>query len=261
MRFLKNYSTVTRAVFFTILIAVLSVPAVEAEDTCVACHKDPKFATENRVLFEYFINWTDSTHEIEDVKCTDCHGGDSTKSVKEEAHGGNFLSLTSKTSSYKEIPRRCGRCHEEVFKKFTASRHYKALLKEGTGPHCSTCHGSVNANVYYTSIISRACEDCHNEYTKNRPEVVGEADKILHRINVSHAYKRWVLIDFHFKEPEKVDDIIMLYKNVAESWHTFNFKELDQKSLDLLNKIKSLVNRGPLAMRQDNRTAGLGHAQ
>jgi hypothetical protein len=237
-------------VFLTVFFIGISVSYIDAKDTCVECHKDIKFKTQNRILFDYYINWTDSTHEIEDVKCKDCHGGDPTKSDKEGAHKNDFSSLTAADRfSFKKIPERCGKCHEAILKNFTESKHYKALLEKGTGPHCSTCHGSVNANVYYTSVITRSCQDCHNEYTKNRPEVVGEADKILHRINVAHAYKRWVLIEFHFKEPAKVDEIIDLYNNVAESWHKFDFKELDQKSDDLLKKIKSLVGRGPLAKR------------
>jgi hypothetical protein len=248
MKFFRENSSNVILLLLTVFFTGVSVSYTDANDTCVECHKDIKFINQNRVLFDYYNNWINSTHEIEGVKCMDCHGGDSTKSDKKKAHKDNFSSLTvTDRFFFEKIPERCGKCHEAVLKNFTESKHYKALLEKGTGPHCSTCHGSMNADVYYTSVISRSCENCHNEYTKNRPEVVGEADKILHRINVAHVYKRWVLIDFHFKEPAKVEEILALYNNVAESWHKFDFEKLDQKSQDLLNKIKSLVSRGPLA--------------
>ncbi len=241
--FMKK-SHLTILVLLTIFFTGLSVSDIDAKDRCLDCHKDIKFRVQNRILFDYYTQWKDSTHDIASVSCNDCHGGDPTKIDKESAHRNGFSSLTSiENESFKEIPKRCGKCHEEILKNFKESKHYSALIEKGTGPHCSTCHGSVNINVYYTSVISRTCQGCHNEYTKNRPEIVGEADKILHRINVSHAYKRWILIDYHDEYPEKVEEILTLYKAVAESWHTFDFRELDRKSEDLLNKMKSLIHR------------------
>ena len=250
MKYFREYSYNVILLLLSVFLILVSVSYSDAADTCVECHKDIKFLNQNRVLFDYYNNWINSTHEIEGVKCMDCHGGDPTKRDKKSAHKNNFSSLTvTDRFFFKKISERCGKCHEAVLKKFTESKHYKVLLDKGTGPHCSTCHGSMNAEVYYTSVISRSCKTCHNEYTKNLPDVVGEADKILHRINVAHVYKRWVLIEFHFTDPAKVEEILALYNNVAESWHTFDFEKLDQKSQDLLNKIKSLVSRGPLAKK------------
>jgi formate-dependent nitrite reductase cytochrome c552 subunit len=232
-------------ILLTVVCTALIVPFAYSQDTCVNCHKDDKFRVQNRILFDYYQNWTDSLHDLAGVECIECHGGDATRSDKEKAHKDNFSSLTSiDKSAYKEIPQRCGKCHESILKNFTKSKHYKALQKEGAGPQCVTCHGSMNAAVYYTSVIARACKDCHNEYTKNRPEVVGEADKILHRINVSRAFKNWITVNYGKSEPSKVVEINKLYDDVANSWHTFNFEQLDEKSEKLLNKLKAYVNRG-----------------
>ncbi len=250
MKFFREHPYNVILLLLSVLFMGLPVSYTYANNTCVECHKDIKFINQDRVLFDYYRTWINSTHELEGVTCKDCHGGDPAARDKKKAHKGNFSSLTVMDRFFFEkIPERCGKCHESVLKNFTESKHYKALLKKGTGPHCSTCHGSMNADVYYTSVISRSCENCHNAYTKNLPAVAGEADKILHRINVAHLYKKWVVIDYHFKEPEKVEEILALYNNVAESWHTFDFKELDQKSQDLLNKIRALVRKGPLARK------------
>ncbi len=239
--FMKKHTLIMRIIFLIVFIAGASISYVDAKDTCVECHKNIKFRTQNPVLFNYYANWKDSTHDIEEITCKDCHGGDPTKGNKEDAHKGNYSSLVSiDNAAYKKIPQRCGACHEAVLKNFVESKHYKALIEKGSGPHCATCHGSVNADVYYTSVISRACKDCHNEYTKNSPEIVGEADKILHRINVSQAYKKWIMINYADKATAQVKEMLALYANVTDSWHTFNFKELDQKSQDLLIKMKAI---------------------
>ncbi len=239
--FIKKHKLVIRHILLIAFFVGLSVSYIDAEDKCIECHRDIKFKIQKPVLFKYYTNWKNSTHDIEVIACKDCHGGDSTKDNKEDAHKGNYSSLSSiDKTSFKDIPQRCGQCHEEVLKNFVESKHYKALIETGTGPHCATCHGSVNVDVYYTSVISRACKYCHNEYTENRPEIVGEADKILHRINVSRALKRWISIHYEDKETAQVEEVHALYSNVAESWHKFDFEEIDQKSQDLLNKIKSL---------------------
>ncbi len=240
---MRKQTVIMKLVFLMVFFLGASVSYIDAEDKCVECHKDIKFKIQNPVLFKYYNNWKNSTHDIEEIACQNCHGGDPTKSNKENAHMDNYSSLSSiKESSFKDIPQRCGECHEGVLNNFVESKHYKVLIESGTGPHCATCHGSVNANVYYTSVISRTCKGCHNEYTENRPEIVGEADKILHRINVSRAFKNWILINFENKDTAQADDMLALYNNVAESWHKFDFEELDEKSQDLLDKIKSLRN-------------------
>lgn len=244
MRTEKNLYRI-KFIFLTILITGLAIPHIYANDTCVDCHKDEKFRVQNKALFDYYNDWKDSIHDLSGVTCTDCHGGDSTKTNKNVAHKKNFSSLSHiEKESYKKIPSTCGECHDTVLNNFKQSKHYEALFEKAMGPHCATCHGSMNAEVYYTSVIARTCQACHNEYTKNRPEVVGEADKILHRINVTRAFRNWISIHYAEKEPEKAREINALYKDIADSWHSFDFVKLDEKSMDLLNKSKSLVNRG-----------------
>jgi len=242
---------VLRTVFLSLFLLVVSFSHVDAADRCVECHKDVKFRTENRVLFNYYNDWKDSIHEISSVSCPDCHGGNPAETDKEAAHTGDFSSL-SFIDKESNIPQRCGKCHKEVLNNFVRSKHYKSLLEKGTGPHCVTCHGAANSNVYYTSVITNVCKGCHNAYTENLPGIVGEADKILHRINVSQSYERWVLIYLQDDYPSEVEEILGLYTSIAESWHEFDFKELDQRSRDLLNKIQSLVNKSVRSKKQVN---------
>ncbi len=231
-------------VFLSIFLLGGAAQSVYAVDTCVDCHKDEKYRVQNKVLYDYYRNWKDSSHDLSGVTCIDCHGGNPEEEDLKSAHKDSFSSLgLGDADAYRKIPEICGKCHHPEFNNFKQSKHYKALLEKGTGPHCVTCHGSMNASVYYTSMISMTCKNCHNEYTGNRPEIVGEADKILHRINVSRSFKNWVTLHFSDIEPEEVQAITQLYNEIAASWHTFDFTRLDDKSEDLLQRLKALVNR------------------
>lgn len=245
---MSKINMLTGYIVLALLLTGLLCSQADGKDMCVECHKDTKFLTQNRTLYDYYKGWQNSTHDIAEVTCRDCHGGDPAKSDKEGAHGNDFLSFTAPAaSSYKEIPQRCGACHEAVLEHFITSRHYRVLLDKGKGPHCATCHGAMNVHVYYTSVITRTCKNCHNEYTKISPEIVGEADKILHRINVSHALKKWVLMDYYNEFPVQVEEILALYSSVTESWHSFDFKALDRRSEELLRTIRSFINRDLMA--------------
>jgi formate-dependent nitrite reductase cytochrome c552 subunit len=225
---------------------------VYANNTCNDCHSDKKFRVQNKILYDYYRNWEDSVHDLAGVVCIDCHGGNANTSEKDSAHKDRFSPLGhNDTYAYVKIPQTCGKCHDPVLNSFKKSKHFKALLEKGEGPHCVTCHGSMNAEVYYTSMISRSCVDCHNEFTKNRPEVVGKADKILHRINVSRSFRNWVTLHYSDKEPAQIREINFLYNDITNSWHTFNFEQLDEKSEDLLLRLKSMVNRALSARKQN----------
>ena len=244
MFFLERNLYGMRLIFLAVFFVGLAVPYVSAKDTCIDCHKDDKFRVQDKVLYDYYNNWKDSIHDLSGVTCTDCHGGNPTEPDKDVAHKDNFSSLTDTDEvSFKKIPKTCGRCHEAVSKNFVESKHYKAVLEQGTGPHCATCHGSVSTEVYYTSVIGRACEACHNEETRNLPEIGEDAEQILHRINVSRAYRNWTLIFYADKESVKLKEINALYGNITDFWHRFDFKQMDEKSKELLNKLKSIVNR------------------
>jgi hypothetical protein len=246
----RKHMILCTCIYF-IASVVIFMPAVSGADSCVNCHRDDKFRVQNRILYDYYQSWKNSVHDLQGISCTECHGGDSSVESADRAHRDGFTSLTqSDAESYKKLPAVCGKCHESVLKNFIQSKHYAALSQKGTGPHCATCHGSMNADVYYTSVISRTCQECHNEYTMNKPSVAGAADKILHRINVSRAYRNWLNTNYADREKEGVQEVNDLYRYVVDAWHTFDFAQLDEKSLALLNTSKALIQKGLAEMKK-----------
>jgi hypothetical protein len=250
---IKRNSFKLKLIFFAVLFSGLTVLNVYAKDQCIICHKDARFQTQNKVLYDYYNYWKDSVHDAEGIICIDCHGGDEHETDKDLAHKKNFSSLNPKDkTSHKKIPTVCGNCHKVVLKHFSESKHYKAILKEINSPNCVTCHGSMNTEVYEASNIAKGCQTCHNEETKESPEVCEKAENILSQINFIRAFRKWVLVHYSDKEPKTVKEINVLYKDIVYSWHKFDFKQMEEKTQRLLLDLRSLFKKG-LAEKRKNK--------
>jgi len=235
-------------IFLLIIFLGIAAPHIYAKDTCVDCHKDAKFLIQNKKLFDYYKTWQDSAHDVAGVKCFDCHGGDPTKTDKDEAHKSHFSSFLSDDSeSIKFIPLQCGKCHEEVLMNFMTSKHYKVIKnKKGEGPNCITCHGSMNVGIYEASEIGKSCEVCHNDKTKNSPEMGKVAERVLNNVNILRIYKEWLSSHNVYFDEIKQKKIIADYQDIVFSWHTFNFSQIEARVREPLNESRDLI-KGVLA--------------
>jgi len=233
-----------RLSFFVVMVSILYVLIINTNafsaDQCVECHKDEKFRIQNKKVFDYFNEWKGSIHDTAGVTCKDCHGGDPAKAGKEEAHANNLSPADlSSMVYYKNIPETCGKCHEAVYDNFIKSTHYKVLKKAGRGPVCTTCHGSLVTDVYYTSIVLSTCVMCHNQQTQNHPEVINAAEQILHRLNVSRGYMKWTS-KYYKDKPAELIRLNALYQKISDSWHQFDFATIEKDSNKLLSEVKTL---------------------
>ena len=222
----------------------LAIPSAYAQVMCEDCHKDMKFLIQNRKLFDYYKFWKDSVHDLAGVKCINCHGGDPTKTDKEAAHKGHFSPLYGgDKESLKLIVHRCGKCHKEILKNFISSKHYKVLIEKEKGPNCVTCHGSMNTGVYEAHNVAEGCKFCHNKETKNTPEVSQEAEKLLNYVNFIRSYRMWISTNYADEKSNMVKEINEQYKDIIFSWHQFNFEQNNEKTMNLLNKLKAIANK------------------
>ncbi|MBI4404448.1 MAG: hypothetical protein HY537_09820 [Deltaproteobacteria bacterium] len=115
------------------------------------------------------------------------------------------------------------------------------LQGKGVAPNCITCHGSLNARTYNTSVILETCTSCHNKKTKNHPEIVQHADRILSRLNMADGYRKWAALYYTSeRQSGAVDKVNQLYKAIADSWHLFSFKNLDENSKQAAAELKNL---------------------
>ena len=74
----------------TVWLPLEGAAAEKNVDSCVDCHRDPKFLVTNRKLYDYYQQWKASVHTQEGLSCADCHGGDPAKKDKDAAHGGKL---------------------------------------------------------------------------------------------------------------------------------------------------------------------------
>ncbi|MBI4424415.1 MAG: hypothetical protein HY554_11835 [Elusimicrobia bacterium] len=227
--------------------AGLSWPGQAAEpskrvDRCRECHQDEKFRVQNKKLYDYFQDWLGSAHDLAGLSCTDCHGGDASQEGQEEAHQGVLpQSHAQSPFNYKNIPQTCGGCHPQVLQHFQKSRHYAQLKASGRGPSCITCHGSLDARVYSTTIVERSCANCHNAKSRNRPQVTTQAKEILGRLNHANGYRKG--LSFYYKSVGRSSEMAKVdaaYRDVVQFWHEYDFKRLDVRSRDLLAELKAL---------------------
>lgn len=133
--------------------------AALVEDSCIACHREQKT---NQVVAIFHT----STHSRMGVACDGCHSGDSSKSEKGQAHGGEFIARPD-TKATLEM---CGKCHQQPLAFFKKSRHVAAQPNAGR-LDCVECHG-----VHGIGAASEAlrwpsfCAGCHGlEYLPPLP--------------------------------------------------------------------------------------------
>lgn len=230
---------------FTFIPGSFGIASVYAKDSCVECHKKEDHRLLNLRIYVYYKNWKDSVHDRADVQCIDCHGGNSDKSEEKSAHKKLLTFKKGDRQSLKNIPLVCGKCHKEILKNFMASNHYKELREKKDAPNCVTCHGSMNTGIYSFTAIEAACGVCHNDKTRNLPDVGKKAESILHTVNISNAYKGWVF-SIYDKESAEMKDLTTRYNNIALSWHTFNFDTLEEETVTFLTDLKSII-KGEMA--------------
>ena len=236
-------------VLLLLLLVGAGLPAPEAgaagtKESCVVCHSDPDFLVRNKKLYDYFRDFSLSTHSQEGVTCSDCHGGNPKAGDKEGAHKGTIMNPSDPRSpiNYRNVPQTCAKCHDDVFESFRGSPHFKhlkAMDKDVQGPNCVTCHGSVNLTVLNVNTVRAACERCHNKQRKILPEVPDKAEAVLHDLLSVSRYYQFIAtreapedIRAFFK---KVDPIV---KDLTLQWHTFDLESVEAKTRELLVLLK-----------------------
>ncbi len=92
-----------------------------------------------------------------------CHGGNPNTFETLEAHRDVLGSFNPSSPVHREqLPGTCGSCHAGPYVAFQSSQHYQ-LLETGDRrvPVCTTCHGSVGANLLSPAGLEGQCASCH----------------------------------------------------------------------------------------------------
>jgi hypothetical protein len=241
---LKLAVAASSALLLASLVSARSSSTEAAGDSCVECHSQASFLVTNKKLYDYFQRWRSSVHKQEEVTCVDCHGGNPRSSDKEKAHGGDLgASKANSAVNFRNIPRTCGGCHEDIYEGFRESSHYEHLVsrnQEDQGPTCVTCHGSLNVAVLNVNTVEETCWRCHNEDTGSSPENAEEARALLNRFLSIHRYYRYITRRGDPAETKRFfDELDARIHDLTVTWHTFDLDAIAEKTEAVLQELRA----------------------
>lgn len=230
-------------VLLAIAVGMTVLPAGDvqaAEDGCVSCHGREEYLVTNKKLYEYFQRWRISSHAQEDVSCVDCHGGNNLSANKVIAHGGLMGIGKSSATNFRNIPKTCGQCHDDKYKAYSGSHHFKQMSKNGgKGPNCVTCHGSLNAVAPDVTSVAETCKLCHNKKYKNHPDIPLKAEKLLNDFNAIAGYARYIQKRAKPAMAAKLaKEIGPQIDSLSDVWHSFDLNKIEPQTKGLLQMIK-----------------------
>jgi nitrate/TMAO reductase-like tetraheme cytochrome c subunit len=216
---------------------------VEADDSCVECHRNPDFLVQNKKLYDYFQQWQGSIHDREGVACSDCHGGDPEAKDKDKAHGDGVDEASENSEiHFKNVSNTCGQCHEDILEGFKTSEHFEHVVKakqEKQGPTCITCHGSIDVDILNVNSVKASCARCHNDETGNQPENPAEAQEVLNDFLSIHRFYRYLTPRMDPAEAKAFfSEVDMRVAKLSVTWHTFDLDEIEDETHDLLKLLR-----------------------
>lgn len=251
-----NFNTYSLRPVHLLLIAsiFLIVPAGAIDldslnNSCINCHKNISPET-NKKAADFFQLWVDSGHSNYYVTCEACHGGDAGENSKSKAHS-TMKNVTDPESQiyFKNVPEKCGKCHEEELDHFRNTMHYERLRAESRAPSCVTCHSPHSFKVLKASELTPLCSFCHNDKDKiASASVPGDAmlalekatilenEIVLGKNAISEAKANGKDVS---SAQNDLDKAIAVLKEVPSLWHSFNLKVFDtqiQSGIDSARK-------------------------
>ncbi len=207
---------------FCFSLFVLFTPgwAAEAqeEEVCVTCHEMFKGDMPN--LYHPVELWRQSSHKVQGVTCTGCHGGN----PKDEAESMSTPDFIGKPSA-STIPFMCGKCHTDIREEYLSGVH--SFTSGSRRPTCITCHNSHNIQPpILENIIEHQCVSCHKaeEITYFQSFILSvnqDAEKGNEELKMLHHH--WVDIS--------------IYQKILNAWK--NSTRVKLIHLSELDKVKS----------------------
>jgi hypothetical protein len=159
-------------VFAVSLFAVCAF-ADNPRSNCATCH-----AKLSERLAKPVARSRLSAHQLSDIGCADCHGGDPSA-----PRGGKLHASFPGHPAPKEVADFCGRCHKPAWAEYSKSGH---ALMRGVKPavSCVDCHGSHDVgNPPELFRLGEYCGSCHGlEYLPLLPagflKLMGASDQL-----------------------------------------------------------------------------------
>lgn len=140
------------------------LPLPQVASNCASCH-----LTAGRELTDAVKHLVRSVHDLHDMTCYDCHGGNRKDDGK--AHEPEFDFIGTKISAH---IKQCSECHTDDAERLAAGPHHwdfstRVNLKY---PTCIDCHGNHDVgNPPADFKLVNMCLDCHTKLEKDWPNI------------------------------------------------------------------------------------------
>ncbi len=138
--------------------------------TCGKCHNSAEMAKQYNIpvsnpyqLYEKSVHAEALKDGLPAATCSSCHG----------VHDILPPNITTSTIAKGNIPQTCGQCHEDQYKNYLQSSHWKAFESGvSNAPVCTDCHAEHSilaqnnpSSPIYPLNIPKTCTDCHGNVT------------------------------------------------------------------------------------------------
>jgi DmsE family decaheme c-type cytochrome len=122
------------------IMRLAELSSAERSETCYGCH-----------LGSNTVHWSGSTHEMNDVGCTDCHAVHSEKAKTPAMLARGSIEAT------------CYECHQMQRQQMMRSSHMPVREGKITCTDCHNPHGSTADPLLVDNSINDNCYRCHAE--------------------------------------------------------------------------------------------------
>jgi hypothetical protein len=183
-------------------------PLPQVASNCARCH-----LTAGRELTEAVVFFVHSVHDLNQMTCFDCHGGNREDDVR--AHEEDFGFIGTKLSSH---IKQCSECHsEEADVLASGPHHWDFSVRINTKyPTCIDCHGNHDiGNPPADFKLSDVCADCHRDFASDFPHIASTVEQydLLWETMVKLREKK--LGTTNHRVPEGMEDEVAELRNQA----------------------------------------------
>ncbi|MEX0676255.1 MAG: cytochrome c3 family protein [Pirellulales bacterium] len=202
---------------------------------CAACH-----LTAGRELTAAVVNLVRSVHDLQEMTCYDCHGGNTVDDVK--AHEEAFGFIGTKKSAHIQG---CSDCHAEAAEALAAGPHHWDFSKRINTeyPLCFDCHGNHDiGNPPPDFKLEAMCGDCHEKMDQEFPNLLSVVRQNDRMWQVMGKVRRKRIAEEAPIPREFQDDVAQLRNDTMLVVHTS--KEIPADKAKDLNKRAQALRTG-----------------